>query len=135
MSLAITGDVLAVFSAAVLTFGTCAQALSNLAEFKSLNQAVGETIRKMYRRPPEDSSTQGEPATPGLASPGGLSPSVIVLIWLNLVLLFWVTKAAVRIRAGGGEQGAQLAKFLRLAEVWGILTIGSGLALAAAVIQ
>ena len=39
------------------------------------------------------------------------------------------------LRAEGGDEAVQLARFLRLAEVWTILMIGSALALAAAVIQ
>jgi hypothetical protein len=126
MSLAITGYALAVLSAAVLTFGTVAQALSSFAEFKSLNQAVNAEI--------EEERKKGKALPhPPIWTDGRVS--IIPLIWFNLALLFRVTKAAGRIRAGGGEQGAQLARFLRLAEVWGVLAIGSVLALAAAVIQ
>lgn len=35
----------------------------------------------------------------------------------------------------GGEEAVQLARFLRLAQVWGILMIGSAITLAAAAIQ
>lgn len=128
MSLAITGDALAVFSAALLTFGTGAQALANLAEFKSLKGQVDKTMGGMYK-------DGGPGKNLPLTSADGTSVYMIPLIWISLVLLFRVTKAAARIRAGGGEQGAQLAQFLRLAEVWGIIALGSALALAAAVIQ
>ena len=127
MSLAITGDALAVCSAAVLTIGTVAQALSNLAEFKSLNQAINERVKEQERK-------QGKALPHPLMWSDG-TVSIISLIWFNLVLLFRFTKAASRIRTGGGEEGAQLARFLRLAEVWGILAIGSVLALVAAIIQ
>ena len=40
-----------------------------------------------------------------------------------------------RIRADGGEEAVELARFLRLAGVWTIIMIGSALALVAAVIQ
>jgi hypothetical protein len=35
----------------------------------------------------------------------------------------------------GGEEAVELARFLRLAEIWAIIMIGSGLGLVAAVIQ
>ena len=40
-----------------------------------------------------------------------------------------------QIRAKGGDEAVEMARFLRSAEVWAILMIGSALALAAAVIQ
>ena len=40
-----------------------------------------------------------------------------------------------QLRAAGGDDAVQLARFLRLAQVWGILMIGSALALVAAGIQ
>ncbi len=40
-----------------------------------------------------------------------------------------------QLRAAGGDGAVQLARFLRLAQVWGILMIGSALALVAACIQ
>jgi hypothetical protein len=39
------------------------------------------------------------------------------------------------LRAAGGDDAVQLAGFLRLAQVWGILMIGSALALVAACIR
>jgi hypothetical protein len=38
-----------------------------------------------------------------------------------------------QLRAAGGDDAVQLARFLRLAQVWGILMIGSALALAACI--
>jgi hypothetical protein len=40
-----------------------------------------------------------------------------------------------QLRAAGGDGAVQLARFLRFAQVWGILMLGSALALAAACIQ
>ena len=105
------------------------QALANLAEFKSLKKAVGKKMRIIYQGEPKPEETSPLPVAINL------SVSMIGLIWVNLVLLFRVTKAVARICAGGEEKGVQLAQFLRLAEVWGILAIGSILALATAVIQ
>ena len=39
------------------------------------------------------------------------------------------------IRAWSGTEAVQLTRFMRLAEVWAILMVGSGFALAAAVVQ
>jgi hypothetical protein len=40
-----------------------------------------------------------------------------------------------QLRAAGGDDAVQLARFLRFAQVWGILMLGSALALVAACIQ
>lgn len=40
-----------------------------------------------------------------------------------------------QLRAAGGDDAVQLARFLRLAQVWGILMLGSALALVAACIR
>jgi hypothetical protein len=40
-----------------------------------------------------------------------------------------------QLRAAGGDDAVQLARFLRFAQVWGILVLGSALALVAACIQ
>ena len=50
-------------------------------------------------------------------------------------ILFRLPEALGRARVEGGEQAIQLARFMRLAEVWAVLMIGSALALAAAAIQ
>jgi hypothetical protein len=47
----------------------------------------------------------------------------------------YVPRNIVQISAEGGDDAVQLAQFLRLAIVWGILMIGSMLALVAAAIQ
>jgi len=52
---------------------------------------------------------------------------------LSAVILMPHTLA--QLRAKGGEEAVQMARFIRLAEVWSILMIGSALALAAGIIQ
>jgi hypothetical protein len=55
---------------------------------------------------------------------------------LKIPLLILLRPAQLaRIRTEGGDEAVQLAQFLRQAEVWGIIMIGSALGLAAAVIQ
>ena len=83
----------------------------------------------MYRNKPKAEETSPVPVA------NNLSISVFALTWINLVLLFRTTKAAAAIRAGGGKEGVELAQFFRTAEVWGIIAIGSVLALIAALIQ
>jgi hypothetical protein len=52
------------------------------------------------------------------------------------VLIFAFSRATLtRLRNEGGEEAVELARFLRLAEIWAIIMIGSGLGLVAAVIQ
>jgi hypothetical protein len=51
-------------------------------------------------------------------------------------LIFAFSRATLtRLRNEGGEEAVELARFLRLAEIWAIIMIGSGLGLVAAVIQ
>jgi hypothetical protein len=151
MSLAITGDVLAVAGTTVLTFGTGVQALANLAEFKTLRQIVRKEVALALWGDPSDYSptwsSRISAAAARTAAPG--TPAAVTILgfmvtralwlrlklWFNLNLLFRFPKAAARIRAKGGDEAVQLAQFLRLTEVWGILMVGSALALAAACIQ
>jgi hypothetical protein len=46
-----------------------------------------------------------------------------------------MARGLAQLRAAGGDDAVQLARFLRLARVWGILMIGSALALVAGCIQ
>jgi hypothetical protein len=56
---------------------------------------------------------------------------------LNLACaaLVLLPESIAPVRSRGGDEAVELARFLRLAEVWFILMIGSALALAAALIQ
>jgi ABC-type enterobactin transport system permease subunit len=49
--------------------------------------------------------------------------------------IFYFPRNLVQIGNGNGDDAVKLAQFLRLAMVWGILMVGSALALAGAVIQ
>lgn len=40
-----------------------------------------------------------------------------------------------QLRAKGGDEAVELARFMRLAQVWGVIMIGSAIGLATAVIQ
>jgi hypothetical protein len=62
-------------------------------------------------------------------------PKWLVIAKLALFSIILFPSDLAQIRAKGGDDAVQLARFLRLAEVWGIIMAGSALALAAAVIQ
>ena len=129
MSLAITGYALAVSSAALLTIGTGMQALANFGEYRSLKKTVGTKMAAMYQGKTKPGETCPVPVAVNT------SVSLFAVIWVDLVLLFRAALAVGKIREGGGKDAAEAARFLRAAEVWAILAIGSVLALAAAVIQ
>jgi hypothetical protein len=44
-------------------------------------------------------------------------------------------RTMARIHANGGQNAVDMVRFLRAAEIWGILMVGSALTLAAACIQ
>jgi len=131
MSWAIAADWLAVAGLTLLTFGTGAQAWANLAEFKSLRKAVSGYAG--------DVSTVAEFGTdvflPGMspipAAGNGLLGRLIAAIYVVVLFPGFFRD----LRDQGGEEAVQLARFLRQAVVWGILMIGSALALVAAAIQ
>ena len=144
MSWAIAGNWLAVAGLIVLTIGTAAQAWANLAEYESLLQTASTAAKTAV------SSTLAV----AMMLPGGFGPDMprwwnrYVPTWLALVpeILIGLAQLAKGIfvgfrttltllRAEGGEEAVQLARFLRLAEVWAIIMIGSALTLVAAVIQ
>ena len=140
MSWAIAANWLTVLGLILLTTGTGAQAWANLAEYKSLLQTA--------------STTSIAAVSAVMVLGGGIGPDMpfwwnrYVPRWLALVpeiliglvqlagLIFVGFRATLtRIRADGGEEAVELARFLRLAGVWTIIMIGSALALVAAVIQ
>ncbi len=58
----------------------------------------------------------------------GLKSDISVRAILDVIAGFFITvmpSQLKKIRAEGQEEAAELAHFLRLAEVWGILAIGS----------
>ena len=121
MSWSIAGDWLAVAGLILLTLGTGVQALANLAEFKSLRQKVTEEV---------------EVGRPHFLV--DLPPNLVTipLFLTNLILSLLVTpRILADIRARGGDEAVELAKFKRLTLAWTIIMIGSAFALAAGIIQ
>jgi hypothetical protein len=143
MGWSLASDWLTVVGLIFLTIGTAAQALANLAEYKSLLQTASAAATAAI-------ST----LTVAMSLAGGFGPSMpswwyrYVPKWLTLipeiviglgqltVVIFAFSRATlIRLRNEGGEEAVELARFLRLAEVWAIIMIGSGLGLVAAAIQ
>ena len=115
---------LTVASLVLLTFGTGAQAWANLAEYKSARSTIGKATLDAIRE----------------AADVGPLLSIIIkadahLTGIILAFMYLMPHKLREIRASGGEEAVQMARFLRSAEVWAILMVGSALALAAAVIQ
>lgn len=135
-------DWLTVAGLLLLTLGTGAQALANLAEFKSLqasvtkvaSDAIDETLGAAF----EFVDLSNLPYAFALVR-------IAVYLYrlyramlarrsvLNAVIL--MPRKLAQLRAKGGDEAVELARFMRLAQVWGIIMIGSALGLAAAVIQ
>lgn len=150
MSWAIAGDWLAVAGLILLTFGTGAQAWANLAEFRSMRQTVSEVassamtdvlatgLAARYARSLEKAiraaGGDGDRFRQSYRRPSKLAVRLL-LLWAPLATMTRLPGKLRELRAEGGDEAVQLARFLRLAEVWTILMIGSALALAAAVIQ
>lgn len=139
MSWALAANWLAVAGLVLLTFGTGAQAWANLAEFRGLKLTVPQA------------SVDVVLSVAGAAMAAALTPPITIAVplgggfksrfrWLGFPLMILtaiisIPLNATKIRAEGGDEAVQLARFLRLAVVWAILMVGSALALAAAVIQ
>ena len=121
MSWGLATDWLAVAGTTLLTFGTGVQALANLAEFRSLRRKVTKDVWRACK------------ATFALTF---LFPRLSALpLNLACAVLVLLPESVARVRARGGDEAVELARFLRLAEIWVILMLGSALALAAAAIQ
>jgi hypothetical protein len=156
MGWALAGDWLAVAGLTVLTFGTGVQAWANLGEYKAMRQVVSKATRDAIGEARSNTSTLT--VFPFLRAPlraiarrvPWLDPDEYLAsidhafdlfpemqsglsIW-GFLLIFLPGKLA-EIRALGQNEAVELARFLRLAGIWGILMFGSALALAAAVIQ
>jgi hypothetical protein len=112
MSWGLAANWLAVIGLLLLTFGTGVQAWANLAEFKSVKKTVSTATVKALAD-----------AVAGADLTGGLG------------FFFLRPRKLAQLAARDPGEAVELARFLRLAEVWSILMVGSGLALAAAVIQ
>jgi hypothetical protein len=144
MSWAIAENWLAVAGLILVTTGTRAQAWANLAEYKSLVQtastaaitAVGSTlaVAVMFGGGfgPDMPSWWDRHVPRWLA----LVPEILIgLVQLARLIFVGFRATLTRLRAEGGGEAVELARFLRLAGVWTIIMIGSALALAAAVVQ
>ena len=148
MSWAIAGGWLAVAGLTFLTTGTAAQAWASLAEFKELRQrvlldedfaAIGNAsspIIGMVLAAAWDADN--EPWFSRWNLPSWVTPGWVMTLSLYAQVLYRSIITAPRrlanIRAGA-DDAAKLAQFLRLAVIWGIIMVGSALALVAAVIQ
>ena len=148
MSWAIAGGWLAVAGLTFLTTGTAAQAWANLAEFKELRQRV--LLDEDFAAIVDASNpfliavlaaawgADNEPWFSRWNLPSWITPGWVMTLSLYLEVLYRSIVTAPRrlahIRAEA-DDAAKLAQFLRLAVVWGIIMVGSALALMAAVIQ
>jgi hypothetical protein len=135
MSWVIAGDWLAVLGLLFLTTGTAAQAWANLSEFESLRQTISQAASNaLAGRATHGSLTGISVSVPVGFLVGRRQPRRFSVLKIPLLILLRPAQLA-RIRTEGGDEAVQLAQFLRQAEVWGIIMIGSALGLAAAVIQ
>jgi uncharacterized membrane protein len=135
MSWVIAGDWLAVLGLLFLTTGTAAQAWANLSEFESLRQTISQAASNaLAGRATHGSLTGISVSVPVGFLVGRRRPRQFSVLKIPLLILLRPAQLA-RIRTEGGDEAVQLAQFLRQAEVWGIIMIGSALGLAAAVIQ
>lgn len=142
MSWGIAANWLAVLGLALLTFGTGTQALANLAEFKSLRAAISEEAIEAATQAARDwiSSPRRLPVVPEAWNQRLIMWKLRLFsnVYARQTILgaiFIMPSSLIRLYLKGGEEAFQLARFLRLVQVWGILMIGSALALAAACIQ
>ena len=153
MTWAIAGDWLAVVGLIFLTFGTGAQALANLAEFKSLQETVsGEVWEALFELARVNRVLEIGDA---VMSRGGGVHWWTSVCWTLLRLptrirtlraklannttipgaLLLMPRRLSRLRAKGGDRAVEMARLIRSAQVWAILMIGSAIALVAAAIQ
>jgi hypothetical protein len=146
VSLAITGDALAIADTSLLTIGTGAQAWASLAEFRSLKQSVPVAARYAVGTATLTLLITGGGFDLGLRLPrfmpawlrnalSAIPNALIAIAQMIFFTLIFFPSTIAQVRTEGGNEAVQLARFLRLAVVWSILTAGSALALIAAVIQ
>lgn len=145
MSWALAADWLAVAGLVLLTFGTGAQAWANLAEFKSVQRTVSVAALETLKAVVVADALSSLHSTSWLRRPLNVLHIRLpqfervrkwfVIARLALFTIVLMPSSLKQIRADGGEEAVQLARFARLAEVWTILMVGSALGLAAAVIQ
>jgi hypothetical protein len=139
----LAADWLAVAGTTLLTFGTGAQARVALTEYKILRRSILDASSDALVD--ATSSVVGSImadamlAIMGSGAGGRDLPSWLAVpaMYLKVAFLaiFYFPRNLVQIGNGNGDDAVKLAQFLRLAMVWGILMVGSALALAGAVIQ
>jgi hypothetical protein len=139
MSWAIVGDCLAVAGLTLLTFGTGTQAWANLAEFSNLRASASEVADEAFKDAVGDlREFPSMPATSSMLKAAWAAWRIMAALLarrsIQTAVIFLPLRLA-QLRAKGGEEAVQMARLIRLAEVWGILMVGSALALAAAAIQ
>ena len=105
-------DWLTVMGLLLLTLGTGAQARASMREFTSL-----------WRDVPDRAEDQTAKLKTGLRSSALFAAALIPVVGPIFTVLSIV------------QGSSQLARYLRLALVWGVIMVGSALTLAAAVIQ
>ena len=138
MSWGLAANWLTVGGLVLLTAGTGAQALTNLAEFKSLQGTLSDAVIDTARAV-ASAALIASPTVPSwLTKPllrSHRAGKWMAIATLALGTIVMMPNRLKEIRAAGGDDAVQLARFARLAEVWAILMAGSALALVAAVIQ
>lgn len=139
---------LSVVGTLLLTLGTGAQAWANRTDYKSLQRtasevasgALDDVIAAEIQRASAKALRALTESLGAGSSRKGFWQRWQVPFWLFLpkVILFTLVSMPGKLDqlfTKGGDEAVQLARSLRLAEVWAILMIGSALALAAAIIQ
>ena len=150
-------DALTVGGTFLLTVGTGSQAWAAQAEFRRLFGALTDAEEKVTGREmvkvfgpvvyllvevePDalESGFQGllrklfTGARPVLHVLGLVNPGMLLALRMYPPVLRWGTTLA-QVRAGGDKNALELARFFRQAIVWGMLTLGSALVLAGAVV-
>jgi hypothetical protein len=145
MSWTVAGDWLAVAGLALFTFGTGAQAVNSLAEFKDLRRVASkEAWQAVIKSSLVLVPTGGGTVVPVLRPPAAKWWHRLTPGWLRSMLrkarrkisgLFTWPGRLKNLRNEGGDVAVQLARYLRTARVWAVLMVASVLPLAAAVIQ
>lgn len=150
-------DALTVGGTFLLTVGTGNQAWAAQAEFRRLfgtlrtaeDTVTGPEMVKVFGPAvyllvdvEPDASESGiqrrlrkflSGARPVMRALGLVNPGLLLALRMYVPVLRWGT-TLTKVRTGGGEDAVELARFFRQAIVWGMLTLGSALVLAGAVV-
>jgi hypothetical protein len=150
-------DWLTVGGTFLLTVGTGSQAWAAQAEFRRLFATLSDAEHKVtgpemvkefgpavylfveVEAPESESRFQHRIRTfltgarPVLRALALMSPASLLVLRMYGPVLRWGTTLR-QVVAGGGKNAVELAQFFRQAVVWGMLTVGSGLVVAGAVV-